>query len=99
SKGGAAKSCGCDCDCGCGTGAKASNALGQAANLFSNAQMDVPPDVPGIFDGRGEVNPANGNLIFRWPLSTTGAFGPTPLLIYNSFSPATSEFGFGWGLA
>src|ERR1700722_5618577 len=66
--------------------------LGQATDLVERWRRRVQPDVPGAWDGPGELNPASGNLMVRLGVPAAGPFDPRPLLVYNSQNPLDSEF-------
>jgi YD repeat-containing protein len=59
-------------------------------------QQRVAVPVPGVKDAPAWVNPSGGNLVLRLAHPEGGPFDPRPVLTYNSQSPATSEFGYGW---
>jgi len=42
------------------------------------------------------INLGSGNLVLRLSHPGGGPFDPTPILTYNSLTPASSEFGYGW---
>ena len=82
--GGGGAAAGGGCGCGAATGACGSvvATLGDTIDRLSQA-------------GPGKINFSNGNLFLPVCLVPAGVFAALPKLFYNSFSPASSDFGFG----
>jgi YD repeat-containing protein len=72
------------------------NAVSQVTTMLARWQQQLRAPVPGALDGPGRLNVASGNLVVRLSHPDGGAFDPVPFLTYNSDTPASSEFGYGW---
>src|SRR5262249_45346885 len=84
------------CPCVLGEAIYSAAAIGPAMQTLLSWQEQLQAVVPGMLDGPAWINIGSANLVLRLSHPSGGPFDPTPILTYNSFSPASSEFGYGW---
>ncbi len=73
--------------------------LEHATGLLQMWRQATRPDIPGIADGVGVINPGRGNLkVILAPPDEGPAVGAVAL-VYNSQSPADGEVGWGWTIS